>query len=98
MTLEETVNVFLNVFNMYKKTSDSKMNFYCGITNDLDRRKGEHNVDDFLYNVKCKDFDTARDLEELLKNAGFDCGSETGHGKEDSIYVYIYRKTSKTKE
>lgn len=98
MTIDEAVGKFLEIFRKYKKPLDLKKNFYCGITNDLDRRKGEHNVEYFLYYVKCNDFNSACELEEKLKEAGFDCGSETGHGKSNSIYVYIYRKTSVTTE
>lgn len=98
MTIDEAVKEFIDVYNNNRKPLDIKRNFYCGITNNLERRKGEHHVDDFLYSVECEDFDSAAELEEKLEEAGFDCGQETGHGKSDTVYVYIYRKTSDTEE
>ena len=51
MTIDEAVKEFIDVYNNNRKPLDIKRNFYCGITNNLERRKGEHHVDDFLYSV-----------------------------------------------
>lgn len=71
--------------------------FYCGITNNVDRREGEHSAD-YLGHVKCKSFEVAKQLEARMHDEGFDTGEQLGHGQEDSIYVYVYKKNVNTKE
>ena len=71
--------------------------FYCGITNDVDRREGEHEAN-YLGVVKAKSFDLAKKLEARMHEEGFDTGEQLGHGQEDSVYVYIYKKNVGTKE
>lgn len=66
--------------------------FYCGITNDIDRRMSEHNATAFIW-VTSKDVDAAISLESKLGEQGFDIGSNPGNGaSDDSIYVYMYKK------
>ena len=65
--------------------------FYCGITNNLDRRDGEHNTKR-LGAIKCDSFDKAKKLEKMMHDEGFDTGKQLGNGKEDSVYVYVYKK------
>ena len=71
--------------------------FYCGITNNVDRREGEHNTD-YLGYVNCKTFEVAKRLEARMHDEGFDTGDQLGHGQEDSRYVYVYKKNVNTKE
>lgn len=71
--------------------------YYCGITNDIERRENEHSAD-YLGYVNCKTFETAKKLESMMHGAGFDTGAQLGHGQEDSIYVYVYKKTKDTIE
>ena len=66
-------------------------NYYCGITNDIDRREGEHNAT-YLGYVKAQSFDAAKRLEAQMHAEGFDTGKQLGNGQEDSIYVYVYKK------
>jgi len=66
--------------------------FYCGITNDLERRMGEHNATPLAW-VKSNNAQAAIALEDKLGELGFDIGRNSGNGAdEDSIYVYIYKK------
>ncbi len=71
--------------------------FYCGITNNVDRREGEHDAD-YLGYVKAKTFAAAKRLEARMHEEGFDTGKQLGHGQEDSLYVYVYKKNADTKE
>ena len=71
--------------------------FYCGITNNVDRREGEHSAD-YLGHVKCKSFEVAKQLEVRMHEEGFDTGKQLGNGQEDSVYVYVYKKDKDTKE
>ena len=73
------------------QTPRSYSGFYCGITNDLNRRDGEHNTKS-LGAIKCDSFDTAKKLEKMMHDEGFDTGKQLGNGQEDSIYVYVYKK------
>lgn len=66
--------------------------FYCGITNDLERRMSEHNATSLAW-VKSNTAQAAIDLEDKLGEMGFDIGRKSGNGAtDDSVYVYIYKK------
>ncbi len=69
-----------------------RLRFYCGITNDLDRRMSEHNAMPLAW-VKSINAQAAIDLETKLGELGFDIGRNSGNGASyDSVYVYIYKK------
>ncbi|MCM1139135.1 MAG: hypothetical protein NC453_11255 [Muribaculum sp.] len=66
--------------------------FYCGITNNLERRMDEHNTTPLAW-VKSSIVKAAIDLEDKLGEMGFDIGRNSGNGAtDDSVYVYIYKK------
>lgn len=93
MTLQEAVKKFQEIAAKDAAPNPVKYsNYYCGITNDLDRRKGEHKAPRYLYTCTCPSFEIARKLEQMLHNAGFDTGEQVGNGNEDSVNVYMYRK------
>ena len=97
MTIEEAVKRFNQVYLRNCKLRDSKFNFYCGITNDIERREGEHNTS-FLYYVSSNNANGAKALEAALHDEGYDTGDQVGNGTDESVYVYIYRKTPATVE
>ena len=92
MTLQETVAKFNEVYENNRQFLDKKSNFYCGITNNLNRRNSEHDVSAVLYSVTTDSFATAKQLELMLHNEGYNTGAQVGHGLEDSKIVYMYRK------
>lgn len=96
MTLKEAVSEFNKVYTEKRHNEDTKKNFYCGITNDLDRRNSEHEVGAVLYSVTADTFETAKQLELMLHNEGYDTGTQAGHGVENSKIVYMYRKGPNT--
>lgn len=66
--------------------------FYCGITNDLERRMSEHNATPLAW-VESNSAKAAIELEDKLGDMGFDIGRNPGNGAtDDSVYVYIYKK------
>lgn len=66
--------------------------FYCGITDNLERRMREHNAKELTY-VISKDVNAAISLETELGNWGFDIGGKPGNGaRADSVCVYMYKK------
>lgn len=69
-----------------------KSDLYCGITNDLERRRKEHNVAQYIHTVKMDSFELAQEVEAIMHDAGFDTGKQLGNGQEDTVYVYLYRK------
>lgn len=71
--------------------------YYCGITNNVDRREGEHKAN-YLGYVKAKNADAAKRLEARMNEEGFDTGDQLGNGREDSVYVYVYKKNKDTEE
>ena len=92
MTISETVAWFNSIYELNKMQGEGKSAFYCGITNDTDSRKKEHNVGRFLGVTKCDTFETAKKLESLMHDEGYDTGGQVGNGQEDSVFVYMYRK------
>lgn len=79
------------------RTSD----YYCGITNDIQANKTRHNVDDYVVVCKCPNASIAAEVETLLGDRdGFDIGKrgEGNGGTDDSVYVYMYKKTKNTQE
>lgn len=57
-----------------------KSDLYCGITNDLERRRKEHNVEHIIQTVKMDSFELAKQVEVMMHNAGFDTGKQLGNG------------------
>lgn len=75
-----------------------RFDYYCGITNDLERRANEHNAV-FMGFVECEDKDTAIATEKLLGDNHYDIGKKAGNGARDnSVFVYLYKKTADTIE
>ena len=98
MTIEDAVAKLKG----YCKAADGKMpknfgGFYCGITNNVTRREGEHEAE-YLGWVKAKTFKGAKELERRMHEEGFDTGEQLGHGQPDSLYVYVYKKDNDTVE
>ena len=81
MTISETVAWFNSIYELNKMQGEGKSAFYCGITNDTDSRKKEHNVGRFLGVTKCDTFETAKKLESLMHDEGYDTGMglQSGH-------------------
>lgn len=99
MNNQETIQYFNQKYEEKKYLLEKKSNFYCGITNDLETRKQQHNVDEYIACVKCDSFKTSKEIEALLHQEEYDTGKQLGNGNEESIYVYMYRKISgQTKE
>lgn len=92
MNVEETIQWFNEKYEQERMWYERPHNFYCGITNDLEIRKQQHNVDVLIAWVKCDSFNTAKLIEKYLHDGGYDTGKQLGNGQEDSIYVYMYRK------
>ena len=89
MNNQETIQYFNQ---KYEEKKIFTWNFYCGITNDLETRKQQHNVDEYIACVKCDSFKTSKEIETLLHQEGYDTGKQLGNGNEESIYVCMYRK------
>ena len=74
--------------------------FYIGITNDIERRLfGEHNVPRNGYwriHREAINKEHAQAVEEHFLNKGMK--GDTGGGTDDSVWVYCYKITNKTRE
>jgi len=93
MTVEERVKDFIQ----RAETSGGRLSdYFCGMTNNPERRRQEHGALKLLGSTKCSDKDCTRDLMRLLAKAGFDVDPDIMSGQDDSLYVYIYKKTSLT--
>lgn len=97
LTEEQILNTFEYIFSE-SKLSNSKSDFYCGITDDLDRRAKEHNIKKYCFTLKLQTFEDAKEIEKQLSSIGFDCGNQLGNGNEKSVYVYMCYKDSEFKK
>ncbi|MEH2791450.1 hypothetical protein V7T18_12410 [Segatella copri] len=92
LTEKQILNEFLKAF-ADSNLSIYKSDYYCGITDDLNRRAKEHNVDGYCLTMNLITFEAARDIEQKLSSLGFDCGDQLGNGNEKSVYVYMCYKS-----
>lgn len=93
MTVEERVKDFIRLANI---SGGSLSDYFCGMTNNPDRRRREHGALRLLQSTKCSDKDCARDLMRQLADAGFEVDKDIMSGQDDSLYVYVYKKTKLT--
>ena len=101
----EVIVGFMYIHYLFEKYSDASLqpnNFYCGITNDVEKNLARHNIDCYLVAYKCDSRVIASKIEEILKRKYyFDIGDVDyggNGGVDDSVFVYMYRKTSQTKQ
>jgi predicted GIY-YIG superfamily endonuclease len=97
--VELVINKYLSYFNFNEgKTKDD---YYCGITNNLDKRMDEHRRNDFeivedkVFAWNCKNVDVAAEVEKRLGKLGFDIGDTKtlgNGGVENSTIVYLLEK------
>ena len=88
---------YLSCFN----TGETKHDYYCGITNNLDKRMEEHRCEDFeivedrVFAWNCENVDVAAKVEIRLSELGFDIGDTKtlgNRGVENSTIVYLLKK------
>ncbi len=99
-TIQVNIETVLRLFDLIAKdnygTGHNRDEFYCGITNNLEKREIQHNAK-FLGCVRCNSKDTAIEVEAYLGENGYDIGSKPGNGaKDNSVNVYIYKITPET--
>lgn len=102
VTVELIVNMLKKWYSEKKYFFDEEFDFYCGITNDPDERKIQHESQDhggnnitIMIAVKCKDKDIASTVENKMEEEGFDIGNpphEANGAEENSKWVYLYKK------
>lgn len=73
--------------------------FYVGITDDVNRRLGEHNITrkDCLRILRATNYDEAHMAESTLINV-YKMTGKVGGGNKDSVWVYCYEITDDTVE
>lgn len=88
---------YLSCFNK----GETKHDYYCGITNNLDKRMEEHRCEDFeivedrVFAWNCENVDVAAEVEKRLGKLGFDIGDTKtlgNGGVENSTIVYLLEK------
>ena len=90
MSVEERVQDFIKKVRVNGgKLSD----YFCGMTNNVARRIKEHGNVSVICRTDCDTKKTARNLMNQLERAGFDVDPDIMSGQDDSINVYIYKKT-----
>ena len=101
-TADEIARALCYVFDNIKQEYDKTSDFYCGITNDIVKRKEDHERDDYggksidiVVTLQCKNMKTAADVEWVMHHRyGFFIGVTDTYANgaaEDSDFVYIYR-------
>ena len=98
MTAQELYNAIDE--HLKKSNRQYYREFYCGITDDVERRLfEEHNVskeNGFWIYGPADDIEVAREVEKHYLNLGMQ--GSTGGGNEDSIWFYCYLVMQYTKE
>ena len=101
-TADGIARALYHVYEKIKQDGDKASDFYCGITNDIVKRKEDHERDDYnakaidaVFTLQCKDMKTAADVELIMnKQFGFSIGETETYANgaaEDSDFVYLYR-------
>lgn len=96
MTLKEVIEQFKGHCPMSIRYGYGE--YFCGATNNLERRTQEHKIPNVLYNVRADKKVLAQDLLKALKQLGFDTGNSIGSGQDDSLTVYVYKKGESTEQ
>lgn len=91
LTLNDALQAFMQAYFHSYSYGETRKSYYCGITDNLDRRSKEHNAI-FIKTMTADTFEGAKKLEQALYDAGFDTGSQVGNGTENSVYIYMYKK------
>lgn len=96
-SVDEIVNRFnfeyLNIVDLDK--DPNKMDFYCGITSNIEDNLKRHNVKGYAVCVLCKSYEIASEVEKKLGEMGFDIGNpphKGNGGNPDSCIVYMIEK------
>lgn len=94
-----TVNQFINSLKAELPYNASYEDYYIGITNDIERRLQEHQVDTdngwYRYGETFNKED-AETIEKYFLEKGMQ--GDTGGGKPETVFVYCYRVTNTTIE
>lgn len=97
---EQILELFDNIYRSHQETNETREDYYCGITNNISQNKSRHGVSHLLC-VKCKDADTAAEVETMLGDMDFDIGDPQYEGNgsaDDTDFVYMCHKTSDFKK
>ena len=94
MTIEKAVDFFLN--KTVNAARGNRHDYFCGMTNNPQRRKGEHGAHALLVEIPCSNKKTAQALMRKLAESGFDVDKDIMSGQDDSVNVYAYKKTNQT--
>lgn len=105
-SVEQIVELVVATYDSIFKKGETKHDYYCGITNDLDIRMDAHRrndftiIDDKVFAWKCGSAVVAAEVEKSLGDKDFDIGNaETAGngGTENSSIVYLLKKGQKVK-
>ena len=89
MTIDDAVNTLKEYCkDRYGFMPSDFSGYYCGVTNDIQRREAEHNVS-FLGHVKTKTVKSALNLEARMHDEGFCTGKQLCNAGDDTVYVYV---------
>ena len=94
MTIEEGVKRF--IANTTGNVNGYLSQYYCGMTNNPERRRKEHGALKLIDYLPCDKKEIARDFLSQLSDIGFDVDPDIMSGQDDSNIVYVYKKTSLT--
>ena len=102
-SIDQIVDLVNNQYLLYFNFNEDKTkdDYYCGITNNLDKRMEEHRRNDFeivedkVFAWNCENVDVAAEVEKRLGELGFDIGDTKTLGNgcvESSTIVYLLKK------
>ena len=97
MTIEDALSYLKSLCTKGGIDSTEFSDYYCGVTNDLERRAEEHKTE-FLGYVKAKTVKEAIELETRMHQEGFFTGKQLGNASDNSLFVYVYKMGPNTIE
>lgn len=96
MTIEKAVKYFQE--RTVNTEGGNASDYFCGMTNNPERRRVEHGAMKLLASMNGSSKETARQFMRDLAEAGFDVDPDIMSGQDDSVNVYVYKKTGLTKQ
>ncbi len=91
MNISDTIQWFNSVFEINRNPEDTKKNFFCGVTDDVEKIKNERSVENLLGVSKCDNVETAQKLKKRMGDEGYDI-DDNDCVAPDYVYVYLYKK------
>lgn len=97
ITLEQAIDALERTAYNFAGIDFDASDFYCGITNDVERRQREHKAS-FLITLDVLNSELAKEIERAMNKKNFTTGKPANGVQDDSTIVYLYSITPYTNQ